>query len=943
MTRQTHRVSNTDADLQQRLLDTVRALRHELHPDSDDSEVQLDAALERELGFDSLSRAELLARLEREFHIGLSEQQLASAETPRDLLRAVTRAAPQLAQKRERSPPAAAPANRPEARAAPHEATTLTGVLDWHVQTQPERVQLYLYDEDADPQPISYQALRDGALAIAAGLLAHGVKPGQTVAIMLPTGRDYLGCFFGILYAGAIPVPIYPPARPSQLEEHLQRHAGILANAAAVLLITMSEARSLARLLKSRVQTLDTIVTPDDLHREPATLLPPITSQDIAFIQYTSGSTDQPKGVVLRHADLLANIRAMGHAIRADSTDVFVSWLPLYHDMGLIGAWLGSLYYAMTLILMSPLTFLSRPQRWLWAVHHHRGTISAGPNFAYELCLSRIPDEALAGLDLGSLRLLFSGAEPVSPQTVRRFNQRFGHYGLHPTTLAPVYGLAEAAVGLAFPPLGRGPLIDRIERDIFMQQHRAQPAAGDDAKALEYVACGQPLPGYELRVVDDSSRELPERQQGRLQFRGPSATSGYYRNPEATRALFDDTWLETGDLAYIAGGDVYLTSRIKDVIIRGGRNIYPYETEHAIGELEGVRKGCVAIFGSVDPESGTERLVVMAETRLTDSAARADLQTRIRHTSHDLLGMPPDNVVLAPPRTILKTSSGKIRRPATRELYEQGRIGDKPRPVWWQIARLISASLLPETRRIGRSLRQLMYAAYGQLLFWLLAPVIWTLVVILPRESWRWAVMRRGARLLLRLAGVPLQVHGTERLAGDGARVIVANHASYLDGIVLVATLDRPFSFIAKRELQSQWLAGLFLKRIGTRFVERFDKQKGMLDARRIAELAGRGRSLLFFPEGTLRRMPGLMAFHMGAFAAAAQADIPVLPITLRGTRSILRGDTWFPRHGAVSVLIGEPIAPDGSDWAAAVRLRDTARNRILKQLGEPDLAGELS
>lgn len=943
MRQPTHNVSETDAETRRRLLNTVRTLSNELHPDRDDSEVQLDSALERELGFDSLSRAELLARLEREFHLGLSEQQLARAETPRDLLRAIASTAPQQTrQAHERSQPTT-PDNTTEATGAPHDAATLLEVVDWHAQKQPEREQVYLYDDAGKPQPISYLALRDGARAIAAGLLAREVKPGQTVAIMLPSGQEYLWSFLGILYAGAIPVPIYPPARPSQLEDHLQRHAGILANAAAVVLITVAEARPLARLLKSRVQTLDTITTPDDLHSAPTEVLPPVTSQDIAFLQYTSGSTGQPKGVVLTHADLLANIRAMGRTMRVDSTDVFVSWLPLYHDMGLIGAWLGSLYYAMTLVLMSPLAFLNRPQRWLWAVHRHRGTLSAGPNFAYELCLTRIPDEALDGLDLSSLRLLFSGAEPVSPRTVRRFNQRFGPYGLHPTALAPVYGLAEAAVGLAFPPLGRGPLIDRIARDIFTQEDRAQPVAEDAPDALEYVACGQPLPGYELRVVDDSSRELPDRQQGRLQFRGPSATSGYYRNPEATRALFDDGWLETGDLAYIADGDVYLTSRIKDVIIRGGRNIYPYEAEHAIGELEGVRKGCVAIFGSTDPDSGTERLVVMAETRLTDAKARSELQTRIGHTSHDLLGTPPDKVVLAPPRTILKTSSGKIRRPATRELYEQGRVGNKPRPVWWQIARLTSASLLPEARRIWRGLRNLGYAAYVQLLFWALAPPVWTLVVMLPRESWRWAVMRRGARLLLRLAGVPLQVRGSEHLPEAGACVMVANHASYLDGVVLVAALDQPFSFVAKGELRSQWLAGLFLKRIGTRFVERFDKQKGVIDARRITELARRGRSVLFFPEGTLRRMPGLMAFHMGAFAAAAEADIPVLPVTLRGTRSVLRGDTWFPRHGALSVMIGEAITPDGNDWAAALRLRNAARSRILKQLGEPDLSGDMS
>ena len=929
----------TGDDTARKLLETVQGLTLELHPTRVVTEVGLDSALERDLGFDSLSRAELLARIERAFRVGLPDQLVASAETPRDLLRAILGSVTPRRGAQGRQP---APLPVEEAEAAPHGAQTLPEVLDWHVRTQPDRVQVHLYGDDDEPEAISYRALRAGARAIAAGLAARGLAPGQTVAIMLPTGRDYLCCFLGILYAGGIPVPIYPPVRAAQIEDHLRRHAGILANAGAVLLITVAEAKPVARLLKSQVPALHTVVIPDDLARDAGSFMAPaLNGADIAFLQYTSGSTGQPKGVVLTHADLLANIRAMGRAIEVDSTDVFVSWLPLYHDMGLIGAWLGSLYYAMTLVLMSPLAFLARPQRWLWTIYRHRGTLAAGPNFAFELCLNRIPDEELDGLDLGSLRLLFNGAEPVSPQTLWRFADRFVRYGLHREAIAPVYGLAEVAVGLAFPPLGRGPLIDRIRRDVFVDEERALPADPGDAQALEYVACGQPLPGYEVRIVDGGGRELPDRHQGRLQFRGPSATSGYFRNPEATRALFDGDWLESGDLAYIADGDIYLTSRVKDVIIRGGRNIYPYEVEQAVGELDGVRKGCVAVFGSTDRASGTERLVVMAETRETEAAARAALEAHIAATTHDLLGLPPDEVVLAPPRTVLKTSSGKIRRAASRELYEQGRVGRKPRAVWWQIARLMAASLWPEARRAWRTARHVGYAAYVQALFWLLAPPVWLLVVLLPRAAWRWPAMRAGARLLLRLARVPLRVQGAEHLPKDTACVIVANHASYLDGIVLVAALDIPFSFVAKGELKRQPIARLFLNRIGAQFVERYDKQKGVADARRAADIARRGRALMFFAEGTLRRMPGLLPFHMGAFAAAADAGVPVLPITLRGTRSVLRDGSWFPRRGAIAVLIGEPIVPDGTDWAAAVRLRDAARGQILKRVGEPDLAGE--
>ena len=274
----------------------------------------------------------------------------------------------------------------------------------------------------------------------------------------------------------------------------------------------------------------------------------------------------------------------MGKAVQVTSTDVFVSWLPLYHDMGLIGAWLGSLYHAFPLVVMSPLTFLARPERWLWAIHKHRGTLSASPNFGYELCLRKIPDTALAGLDLSSWRMAFNGAEPVSPETIARFAQRFGQYGLRPQAMAPVYGLAECSVGLAFPPPGRGPLIDCIRRDSFMRTGHAEPAGSDEADVLRVtrMRAGR-FSGHEIRIVDATGRELGERVEGHLEFKGPSATSGYFRNPEQTRLLFHGEWLDSGDFAYMAEGDVYLTGRSKDIIIRAGRNIYPYELEECRG------------------------------------------------------------------------------------------------------------------------------------------------------------------------------------------------------------------------------------------------------------------------------------------------------------------------------------------------------------------------
>jgi 1-acyl-sn-glycerol-3-phosphate acyltransferase len=918
------------------LLRQVRELAVELHPQRGRSlRVSLDSALDRELGFDSLTRVELLLRLERTFGVSLPEQLLAAAETPRDLWRAV-----QAGRAVDDSVPAAqiqtAPVGEPVE--VPASARTLPDVLDWHVQRHAGRTHVYLYGELEDPETITCAMLADGAQALAAGLQQQGLLPGQSVAIMLPTGRDYLFSFFGILMAGGVPVPIYPPLRPSQLEDHMRRHAAILANAQAVLLITDSSARQAGHILKGQVDSLREVITPGLLATAKGFERRPIRAEDIAFLQYTSGSTGQPKGVILTHANLLANIRAMGEVIQADSTDVFVSWLPLYHDMGLIGAWLGSLYYGMPLVLMSPLAFLIRPSRWLRAIHRHRGTLTAAPNFAYELCLSKLSDRELDGLDLGSLRRAFNGAEPVSPATVRRFGERFAPYGLRSQVMAPVYGLAEAAVGLAFPPPGRGPVIDCIDRETFITRGHAVPVPVKAQGALEFVACGQPLPGYQIRIVDEAGRELPEREEGRLEFQGPSASSGYLRNPRATERLFDGQWLDSGDLAYIAGGDVYLTSRVKDIIIRGGRNIYPHELEQAAGDIPGIRKGCVAVFGSPDPASATERVIVVAETREQETAALETLQDRVRGVASDLLGMPPDDVILAPPHTVLKTSSGKIRRAAVRELFETGQIGRHPRAVWRQLAHLTIASLRPRLRSTWRKLSDAAYAAYAHAVFWLLAPPVWLLVTLLPSPSWRWSVMRRGARLLLWLARIPLSVEGLEHFPRQQACVIVANHASYLDGVMLVASLPVESSFVAKAELAGKFVPRLFLTSVGAVFVERFDKQQGVADARRTVQAVRDGRPLVFFPEGTFTRMPGLLPFHLGAFVAAAEAGVPVVPVTIRGTRSLLRGDSRFPRRGAVRVFVAPMILPTGTDWAAAVKLGKSARAAILRHLGEPDM-----
>jgi 1-acyl-sn-glycerol-3-phosphate acyltransferase len=520
-----------------------------------------------------------------------------------------------------------------------------------------------------------------------------------------------------------------------------------------------------------------------------------------------------------------------------------------------------------------------------------------------------------------------------------QFEARFARRGFGANVMAPVYGLAEASVGLAFTPPGERWQVDLLEREHFALTGEAKLAAESDASPLKVVCCGTVLPDHDLRVVDAAGLELPDRSEGQLQFRGPSATTGYYRNPQATKALFDGDWVNTGDRAYLSEGRLYITGREKDIIIRGGRNISPYELEEAVGDLPGVRRGCVAVFGAADAAGGTERVIVLAETRERDAARHGELKARINELALGLIGAPVDDIVLAPPHTVPKTSSGKIRRVAAREYYERGPDAVKPQAVWMQFLRLVAAGVLPQLRRGLRVVRGVAYALWAWLVFGILFFALFVVAALAPGET-TWRFGQRCARLFLRLCAIPLAVRGLQNVPASGSYVVAANHTSYLDGAVLLAILPwRKSAFVAKRELRSNFITRIFLGGLGAQFVERFDVQKSLEHADELAAAARAGSTLIVFPEGRLQRQTGLMAFRSGAFQSAVQAQLPVVPVALRGVRSVLRDGRWYLRRAPVSVTIGAAIGPEGSDWNAALKLRDRVRAEILKHCGEPDLA----
>ncbi|PTL85324.1 AMP-binding protein [Vitiosangium sp. GDMCC 1.1324] len=911
--------------LERAVLDVVGALVAELGLPSAGEAPGLDDALDHELGLGSLERVELLLRLGQRFGVVLPDATVASASTPRDLARAVAAAGPALSEEKGSAPrvPLA------PGVAAPDSARLLTDVLRWHAEHHPERPHLFLRQEDGSERILHYGELWASARAMASALVHEGLRHGDTVGLLLRTEPAFFPSFLGVLLAGGIPVPLYPPFRMDRLEEYVERQVGILRNAGARVLVTFDEARRVGTLLKARVPSLRRTVTPAELDGKDAGTLPVrLEDSDAGLIQYTSGSTGEPKGVLLTHAHLLANIRAIGQALRIHPEDVAVSWLPLYHDMGLIGAWLMPLYYGIPLALLSPQAFLSRPSRWLRAVHHHRGTLSAAPNFAYDLCVRKVEDAELEGLELDSWRVALNGSEAVSPDTVERFTRRFAPHGFHPGTMFPAYGLAEVAVALTFPPVGRPPRIEAIDREHFTR-HREARLARDGGTPLRFVACGRPLPDYEVRIVDDADHTLGERVEGRIQFRGPSVTPGYFHAPEATRAVMHGGWMDSGDLGYLAEGELYVTGRRKDLIIKAGRNLYPTELEEVVGDIPGIRKGCVAAFGVPSEELGTERLVVVAETREHDPEARERLRSAIIDRVTAVLGLPPDVVELAPPGAVRKTSSGKIRRSATREAYVRGAISRGRRAVLTQYARLAGSHLRARGGRMAGAVGSALYTVYLSVLILLTMLALGVGLMFVRSGPPTERLVRRLSHGAMWAAGCPVRVEGLEHLRGPGPWVLVANHVSYVDSVAMLAGLPVDFRAVAKQEVRTWPLVGAAVRRAGHLTVDRFDTSRGVAGAAHVTEVLRRGTSLLIFPEGTRSCGPALLPFRLGAFKAAVETGRPVVPIHIEGTRRIL-GPGWHLQHpGRITLRVGEPLVPAGEGWPEMVRLRDQARARV--------------
>ena len=522
-----------------------------------------------------------------------------------------------------------------------------------------------------EPVTKTWAALHEEAKVMAARLQGRGVNHGDHVAVLGPTTADLVTAFQAVWLCGATLVVLPLPMRLASLEEFTASTKLRIRNADCVAVVVDSDLAPFVEISADDppMIALDDLVAHDGTTTDQF-IRPDYSEDDLFVLQFTSGSTSEPKGVMLPNHVVAANLDAIEIAAEVDlATDVMVSWLPLYHDMGLVGFCILPMATGLKLVLGAPQDFLASPGRWMEWISTYKGTATAGPNFSWVLA-TRALRRSGETLDLSSLRIALNGAEPVDPASVRAFVEAGERHGMEAGAVFPAFGMAEVGIAGCFPVPMTGLVTDVVDAKLLELEHLANPVAAEHPDAREIVLLGAPVPGLEFRIVDPvTGALLQDRQVGELQIAGTSVTPGYYQRPDANAELFDGAWLKTGDLAYMVDGQMAMCGRIKDLIIVGGRNVYPQDIERAVGSIEGIRAGNVIAFGAAG-RNGKEHVVVVAETRAGGDLG--DIKTQVSERSVETVGVPCRDVILVKPSTLPKTSSGKLQRNLCRQQYADG-------------------------------------------------------------------------------------------------------------------------------------------------------------------------------------------------------------------------------------------------------------------------------
>ena len=550
---------------------------------------------------------------------------------------------------------------------------TLTGILREHFESDPERVAVYLQHAGQEDVPISIARLMGWASAYAEVYARRGIQPSEVVILILEHGEALIDSFYGAILGGQIPAIMPFLTEKLSPERYRADLASLISITQPAAIVTSPEFEPEIRLAVGEGSSVRAIILtsevneshPPDFDQLPGMACPP---ESIALLQHSSGTTGLQKGVALSHTALLNQIEAYRAAIRLSSEDVIVSWLPLYHDMGLIAGFLMPILTGVPLVLMSPFDWVRAPQRLFQAVSQYRGTLTWLPNFAYNFCAQKIRERHLEGVDLSSWRAVINCSEPVRRESHELFFEKFQAYGLKFSALQTCYAMAENVFGVTQSELWSGAAVEEIDQQAFYRDHDLRPAT-DGNPSMRMMSSGMPLSNTEIRIVDAKGHTLSERQIGEIALRSNSMLTGYYHRPDVTEKAFRAGWYLTGDLGYISNEELFVTGRKKDMIIVGGKNIYPQDIEMLANQVPGVHGGRAVAFGVFDETQGTEEVVVVAEVDEQSPERKKAISDEVRQHVSKNSAVVLRTVYLVGPKWLLKTSSGKIARSANREKY----------------------------------------------------------------------------------------------------------------------------------------------------------------------------------------------------------------------------------------------------------------------------------
>ncbi|MBP6178892.1 MAG: fatty acyl-AMP ligase [Anaerolineales bacterium] len=551
--------------------------------------------------------------------------------------------------------------------------TTFSERLQSHLHQTPERVAVTLQFANLPDLPISYSQLLRGAQGFSASLKKEGIAPGEVVLLILRHGEELIYSYFGAIIHGAIPSVMSFLTEKLSPERYRADLSTLISVTRPAAIVTYGEFVDEVREALKGEDSVRAVIVAESVPAEKVNISSwsglKRKPEDIALLQHSSGTTGLQKGVALSHQAVFNQLDAYSKVLGLNEKDVIVSWLPLYHDMGLIAGFLLPIFYGIPLVLMSPFDWVRAPYRLMQSVSKYKGTLSWLPNFAYNFCAQKIRDRHLEGVDLSTWRAVINCSEPVRWESHLAFQEKFQAYGLPENALHSSYAMAENVFAVTQSTLGSKPRVEVIEREAFMMERVVRDA--NDKASVTVMSSGHALPNVQIKIVDEKGNELPERVIGEIALKSDCMLTGYYNRPDATEKAFVDGWYVTGDYGFISGGEIFVSGRKKDMIIVGGKNVYPQDLEVLSYEVPGVHAGRSVAFGLFDEEQGTEEVVIIAEADSDDESENQKIAELIRQHVTKNSAIALRHVKVVGPKWILKTSSGKTARSANKEKYLQ--------------------------------------------------------------------------------------------------------------------------------------------------------------------------------------------------------------------------------------------------------------------------------